>query len=566
MDTTLDPKAYALTKSLRHAETEGEADPYNARGKSGEFGAYQFMPDTYKAYARKYIGDENAPPTVENQNKIAYSFVKEKKDQGYSPAQIASMWNAGEGRPNAYKEGHSGVNSLGVSYDTPGYAKKVSNYYRQFSGNVGAAVSQVAPEKLGDKLENRLQSIGEAATEAGKGVSQIVQGKFGRGLIDLGEGALRAFGGIAGGIGDAAGTAISAVTPDFIEKPIVEAIGKVAGGAANSRTGQSIARAYGELDPELRKDLEAVGNIATVVPIGKGAGLVAKGAREAIPTATRAIAKTEGLAGKAARQSLVKEALEVVAPKETLKVKKQAIKSGRASAGGAFSEASIGPDARTIRAAEAAAGIVKKNRTGIENAAAVKEAIGEAAVKLEKDIKSLEVVPIVQQEEMDAILTRALKEIGENPTMVGNAEVSATRILNKFKSFLPPGDVTASDLLKARKKLDNWIESLSGGSTVFDPAYENAKTIALRAIRQGANDLIAMKAPSVAVKELLARQSALYDALENISAKAVKEIGTTGADRFIKRHPRATGLIKTAGSAAATGLGVGSVSNLFSEK
>lgn len=142
MDNTLDPQAVMLAKSIRRAETGDSRDPYNQQGKSGEFGAYQFMPDTYRIYAKKYIGDENAQPTIENQNRIAYSFVKEKKDAGYTPAQIASMWNAGEARPDAYKENHVGVNERGVNYDTPGYVKKVSAYYNQFSGKQPSVIQE----------------------------------------------------------------------------------------------------------------------------------------------------------------------------------------------------------------------------------------------------------------------------------------------------------------------------------------------------------------------------------------------------------------------------------------
>jgi len=136
MDTNIDPKVKALTQAIRRAETGGLADPYNARGASGEFGAYQFMPDTFKNYAQKYLGDANAQPTVENQNKIAYSFVKEKKDAGHTPAQIASMWNAGEGRPNAYAENFRGVNKLGVAYDVPAYVAKVSKNYKELSAQL----------------------------------------------------------------------------------------------------------------------------------------------------------------------------------------------------------------------------------------------------------------------------------------------------------------------------------------------------------------------------------------------------------------------------------------------
>lgn len=416
------------------------------------------------------------------------------------------------------------------------------------------APEQGVVSRLGEDLSGRARTAAEALTQAATGEINPL-----RGLLRVG-------GAAAGGVGDILGAGLSAITPDFIEKPLGAAVGDAVGAGLETPVGRGLMSAYQGLDPELRRDLEAAGNIATLVPIGKGVGLAAKAGKEAIPTATRAVARTGGLAGDAARKALVNEALDIVSPKQTARVGKAAIKGGRATPGGLFSAPGVAPDARTMRAAEAAAGIVKKNRTGIENANAVKAAIGEAAQKLEKDISTLEVVPIVQRGELDQLMGRAMKEIGENPTMVGNAEKSAERILNKFKDFLPPGDVTAFDLLKARKKLDKWIEGLEGGSKVFDPSYESAKTIALRSIRQGANDLIAEKAPSIPVKESLARQSALFDALENIAAKAVPELGKTGAEMFAKRHPMLTGLGKEAGRAALIGTGLGGGLVLFGER
>ena len=41
------------------------------------------------------------------------------------------MWNAGEGRPDAYKQNWRGVNKWGVRYDTPAYVNKVYNTYKQ---------------------------------------------------------------------------------------------------------------------------------------------------------------------------------------------------------------------------------------------------------------------------------------------------------------------------------------------------------------------------------------------------------------------------------------------------
>jgi hypothetical protein len=142
--STLDPTIIALAKAIKYSET-GAGDTYNRTGGSGEYGAYQFMPSTYRNYAQKYLGNASAQPTVENQNRIAYSFIQDKKTQGYNPAQIASMWNAGEGRPDAYKQNWKGVNSKGVSYDTPAYVRKVSQYYQQFKEPLASQSNYVEP-------------------------------------------------------------------------------------------------------------------------------------------------------------------------------------------------------------------------------------------------------------------------------------------------------------------------------------------------------------------------------------------------------------------------------------
>jgi hypothetical protein len=75
-----------------------------------------------------------------------------------------------------------------------------------------------------------------------------------------------------------------------------------------------------------------------------------------------------------------------------------------------------------------------------------------------------------------------------------------------------------------------------------------------------------MKAPEVAVKELLARQSALYDALENIAAKAVKEVGRTSIDLYMKNHPKTAGLLKYGVGTVGAGLGLGGAMSLFGGK
>lgn len=133
MNDTIDPQVKNLVSAIGRAETgDPSPDAYTKQGKSGEFGRYQFMPDTWKLWAGKHLGDPNAQPTMENQNKVAYAQVKEWKDAGLNPAQIASKWNSGS--ENAYKENNTGTNSQGVSYDTPAYTQKVSQYYQQLKG------------------------------------------------------------------------------------------------------------------------------------------------------------------------------------------------------------------------------------------------------------------------------------------------------------------------------------------------------------------------------------------------------------------------------------------------
>lgn len=165
-----DQAALNLAKAIGQAET-GASSPeaYNKKGASGEFGRYQFMPATYKQWAKKHLGDENAQPTIENQNKIAYSQIKEWKDQGLSPAQIASKWNSG--RESAYKDGTgTGTNKFGVQYDVPGYVSKVSNFYNQIkgSGNTSGDIQQTPAVQ---DMPVNIPQQREEMQAAGEGVS-----------------------------------------------------------------------------------------------------------------------------------------------------------------------------------------------------------------------------------------------------------------------------------------------------------------------------------------------------------------------------------------------------------
>lgn len=135
----LDPNVVNLAKALRYVESGGN---FTARGQSGEFGAYQFTAPTWNAWSNEVLGRpvplEQATP--EEQNQVAYTKLKQWKDQGFNVGQVASMWNAGEGRPDAYIEGNAGVNDQGVAFDTAAYARKVAEAYQGIKmGSLNAA-------------------------------------------------------------------------------------------------------------------------------------------------------------------------------------------------------------------------------------------------------------------------------------------------------------------------------------------------------------------------------------------------------------------------------------------
>jgi len=149
----IDEGAVNLAKAIRQNESGGQM----IKGKSGEYGAYQFTPDTWKATAPKY--GFNVPleeSTLEQQNAVAYHRIKEWKDSGKDVTQIASMWNAGEGEPDAYKGTFSngkasiGVNKFGVRYDVPAYAKNIATTYAELK-NGGQGINTNNPSYAGDK-------------------------------------------------------------------------------------------------------------------------------------------------------------------------------------------------------------------------------------------------------------------------------------------------------------------------------------------------------------------------------------------------------------------------------
>lgn len=121
-----DATADDIANAIKTVESNGN---YNAKGASGENGAYQFMPSTWaswsKDYAAQVLGKSigNMKMTPENQDAVARWKIQSWLDQGLNAEQIAAKWNSGS---ETGWETKIGTNSKGVAYNVPAYVNKVT--------------------------------------------------------------------------------------------------------------------------------------------------------------------------------------------------------------------------------------------------------------------------------------------------------------------------------------------------------------------------------------------------------------------------------------------------------
>lgn len=319
----LDPGVVNLAKAIRQSESGGN---FSATGKSGEYGAYQFTPDTWNKEAPQYgIDSPLNSATPEQQNAVAYNQIKKWKDSGKDVTQIASMWNAGEGEPNAYtgkfSDGSSsvGTNTQGVKFNVPEYVKSVTSAYQTLkSGGQVAAdpnnPSSVAPQDNGlgsftplpqaevsqsVSVQNPVPSPNEQSQDQGLGqelggriqdASQAVSNTL-SGKINPLSGVIQGVGAVAGAVGDMVNKGLELI-PGF--KGVENLLGQGVGYLAKTPVGQSVGKAIQDFSiahPELSKDIGAGLNIATALPIFDGLAALKNVAMDSASIALKNIAE-----------------------------------------------------------------------------------------------------------------------------------------------------------------------------------------------------------------------------------------------------------------------------------
>lgn len=541
MSPTLDPQLVNLAKSLR--ENEGGEDP-TKRGKSGEYGMYQWLPDTWAKEAPA-VG-VNVPleqSTKQQQNEVAYKTLEtmKKAHPDWNVGQFASWWNSGS--PDNYNNDHRGTNSQGVSYDTPAYSKKVAESYQKFKSQtpqdavLGTSTEQKDPG-LSAELGGRANDIGGAYNLGAQGVAETLQGQKLKGAGDIASGVLQTAGHVAGGVGDIVNAGLGLI-PGV--KQVEKGIGYVAGKIGATEPAQVIGKAYDTLPSQWKANLGAVGNIATAFPMLKGLGV----AKEAIASGV----------GKALGKDALQSTIEDISPGVNAKTAaSQAEKYGLQQSllsGKITSTAS--PINRTI------AETVTKYVPGFDKLKTFTEKLNstrEAAYKLADDLKQAVIQSgadkIYSFKELNSRLRNIVKPIAIRADTTLSRQFDMAR--NAAIKIAREKGGTISSLFDARKAFDDLV------SKEFPNLYDRANAPmrnAITAIRREMNDFVAEQLPDVGFKESLQAQSHLWDAIGNIAPKAVDEIGTTRIGRFASNHPLVGGLIKTVGKGLVEGSGAG---------
>lgn len=124
--------AYVMA-AMSHVESGGRYSAVNPY--TGASGRYQYLQGTWEAYSKDYTRTlfqeaRVLPQTPENQEAVTQFKVREFLEKGYSPKQIAAIWNSGQ--PNW--AGKVGVNAkYGNRYDVPKYVADVDRAYQSIA-------------------------------------------------------------------------------------------------------------------------------------------------------------------------------------------------------------------------------------------------------------------------------------------------------------------------------------------------------------------------------------------------------------------------------------------------
>ena len=405
--------------------------------------------------------------------------------------------------------------------------------------------------RVGSDLQNR---FGEAVKSVGL-QDQGQQNGLETGLQIAGKT-------MAGSVNDVIGEGVKSAI-NYTPQPVIDAAKQAGNYVANTDLGQAgIAAAKQGMDaykgwasdnPRAARDLESTVDIAGMLPVGKMAEAAAPIVGKAADATGTALQK----AGDYATQAGVNQAnkmkmnfvQDLITPKVTPTV--AADQFSRSTEQGLLKNRVVEPTPQEQAIAQTVASLpVSKNNSLLKNYNIISDANDQEAQDLIARLKDNDVA--VHPKEVDDALDGSLEQLKQNPYITGDAETSASRVINGMKYHVTNNDSTVSGLLQARKDFDAWVKSQKGKG-VFDPSRDSAVTTAIQNVRQTVNNLVDQKVPDAGVKASLQKQSNLYRAMDNIESKGASE-----APNMVSRAAQKVGdLLPVKGAIAKGALAAG---------
>jgi len=417
-----------------------------------------------------------------------------------------------------------------TGYQAPSFSEIGSGLVEDISGagrTLASGVSGAMEDYQQDKLQfSEYQS--PAATAAVLGVTEGVLPAAGEAVIGAGKAALQA------------------VTPAFIEEPFVNGaveafgaagdfimnndwVGPVLNMAKESLADYSNWKNSSEENQRKARVLESTVDVASIIAPASRAQFLTDGWEDS--------GRKLVIAGD--KQKFTNKQEGVTALLEPRNMGKG---SGRVTEEGPLRTKTYNPTEQEQQTINVITGLpdIKPNRSATYNMNVVQDELGRATDRLNKRIAAwgnpkVDIKLIQQELDLD------LNNLFKSPAFFGNKAViaHAKRMQNLANKLVLDSDGTALGLLNARRELDRVLKANS--PAVFDADFENAKSQAMRIIRNKLNASVAEAVPETDVLRQLKRQNLMFNALDTLTDKSNVE-DLTAVARALTRLEKFTGL------------------------
>ena len=384
-------------------------------------------------------------------------------------------------------------------------------------------------QRVGEDISQRLGQV----QEAGKADLQGKQSGASTALQTVGAGA-----GLALDVGGEAVKSVVGAVPESIKQPVAakakQAAEYVAGtdvGKAGMAKAVQVKQAWDDLakkHPEAAKDLSALGNIVMAFPGGAGAeivgstalsGIKAAGGEAAAPYIKKAGESLVKRGEKKAAQQETRDLVELLSPKLTKKEAEANVP--KTEQVGVFRRNVVVPDEATLKVANTAGQVpgVNPSRSYQYNYNKIDNENVAEARRLSAALKEAN-VPIPPERVAQAAMdVRQL--LAKQSFMVGDAKKASDKMMKEVGSLLKKNGYTAHGLLETRKEFDRWAQGQIKGDITTEP--NTARKASWTAVRNSLNGLVADSVPDAKVRASLEKQSNLFTAMDNLTAKAAGE-------------------------------------------